>query len=192
MSEAGTASRFDETTTGRVIVMVSSAVATVLLIAAVIYATGIGARHRGALAAAGCEPNLSPSGLPCTTAPMLTRRYLAIVTPATQQLDADVADYAANETGNLAAARAALTAEVTSDDALGSDLTGIAFPPAVAPMARVLARDNQARAQLAAEQARSSSLAQLRSFDHRVQVANATAQAEIQLVLRALRSPAGS
>jgi hypothetical protein len=183
------AGRFDETTLGRVIIMVSSAVATVLVIAAVIYATGTGSRHRAALVAAGCEPNLSPAGLQCTTAQMLTSRYVAVVTPANQQLSADVAAYSANEAHNLAAARAALTAEETSDAAFGRALAGIPFPPAVAPLARELARDNQARTKLVAAQARSTSLARLRSYDRQVQAANAAVEAQMQVVLKAVQKP---
>jgi hypothetical protein len=189
MSETYEAGRFDETTVGRVIIMVGSAVATVLVIAAVIYAAGTGPRHQAALAAAGCEPNLSPVGLQCTTVQMLTSKYVAVVTPANQQLGADEAAYSANENRDLAAARVALTAEAASDSALGRGLAGIDFPPAVAPLARTLVRDNQARAALVATQARSSSLSQLRSYDHRVQAANATVEAQMQLVLKALQKP---
>ena len=56
---------------GGVILMVSSSLAALLVIAALIYAIGIGQRHEAALAAAGCEPSLSPSGQQCTTAQML-------------------------------------------------------------------------------------------------------------------------
>jgi hypothetical protein len=189
MNETYEAGRFDETTTGRVIVMVSSAVATVLVIAALIYAAGAGPRHRAALAAAGCEPNLSPVGLQCTTVQMLTSKYVAVVTPANQQLGADEAAYSANETRDLAAARAALTAEATSDTAFGRGLAGLPFPPAVAPLAAALARDNRARTTLVTTQARSSSLTKLRSYDRQVQAANATVEAQMQVVLKALQKP---
>jgi hypothetical protein len=178
----------DETAAGRVILMVSSILAAALVIAGLIYATGTPERHQAALAAAGCEPGLSPSGLQCTTAQMLARQYLAIMTPASQQLNADVAAYTASERHKLAAAEAALTAEVTSEHAFDTSLAGIAFPPAIAPIARALIQANQALATLIAEQADSSSLTQLRSFNHRVQVASAAVQAEMKLIRKALDS----
>lgn len=178
-----------QTTAGRVILMASSCLAAVLVIAGLIYAAGTGQRHQAALAAAGCEPGLSPSGLQCTTAQMLASQYMAIMTPASQQLNADVAAYAANERHHLAAAEAALTAEVTEENAFDTSLAGIEFPPAIAPLARALIRADQARAKLIAEQARSSSLTRLRSFNHRVQVASVAVQTEMKLILKAVDSP---
>lgn len=186
MSQTYASGGQEDTAAGRIIVMASSLLAALLVIAGLSYAMGTGQRHEAALAAAGCEPNLSPSGLPCTTAQMLASHYVAIMTPAIQQLTADVAAYTASERHNLAAAEMALTAEVASEHAFGTSLAGIAFPPAIAPMARALAQANQALAQLTAEQARSSSLTQLRSFNHQVQVTSAAVQAEMRLVGHAL------
>ncbi len=189
MSQTYASGGQEDTAAGRIIVMVSSLLAALLVIAGLSYAMGTGQRHEAALAAAGCEPNLSPSGLPCTTAQMLASQYAAIMTPAIQQLNADVAAYTASERHNLAAAEMALTAEAASEHAFGTSLAGIAFPPAIAPMARALAQANQALAQLTAEQARSSSLTQLRSFNHQVQVTSAAVQAEMRLVGQALDPP---
>jgi hypothetical protein len=132
---------------------------------------------------------LSPAGVQCTTAQMLASQYMAIMTPANQQLNADIAAYTANERHHLAAAEAALTAEVTSENAFDTSLAGIKFPPAIAPMAKALVQAGQARAKLIAEQARSSSLKQLRSFNHRVQAANAAVQTQTKLILEALDPP---
>jgi hypothetical protein len=189
MSETYARRGQEQTTAGSVILTVSSILAAVLVIAGLIYATGTGERHQAALAAAGCEPGLSPPGLQCTTAQMLASQYMAIMTPASQQLNADAAAYAASERHHLAAAKAALTAEVASENAFDTSLTGIAFPPAIAPIANALLRANQALATLIAQQARSSSLTQLRSFNHRVHVANAAVQTEMKLLLKALHSP---
>jgi hypothetical protein len=189
MSQTYASGGQEETAAGRNILVVSSLLAALLVIAGLIYAMGTGQRHEAALAAAGCEPNLSTSGLQCTTVQVLASQYVAIMTPAIQQLTADVAAYTANDRHNLAAAEAALTAEVASEHAFGTSLAGIAFPPAIAPMAKALAQVNQALAQLTAEQARSSSLAQLRSFNQRVQVTSAAVQAEMKLVGKALDSP---
>jgi hypothetical protein len=180
----------EQTAVGWVILVVSSSVAAILVIAGLIYATGTGERHQAALAAAGCEPGLSPSGLQCTTQQMLISQYMAILTPASQQLNTDMAAYTASEGHHLlAVAEAALTAEVASENAFGTSLASIEFPPAIAPMAKALVRAEQTLANVTAEQARSSTLTQLSSFNHRVQVADTAAQTEMKLILKALHSP---
>jgi hypothetical protein len=90
---------------------------------------------------------------------------------------------------SLTVAEAALTAEAAAERALGRSLAAFPFPPAIAPAARGLIEANQARATLTAEQGRSSSLARLRSFNHRVQVAEAAVQAEMRLVSMAVDAP---
>jgi hypothetical protein len=67
---------------------------------------------------------------------------------------------------------------------------GIQFPPAITPVAQALIQANQARATLLATQARSSSLTQMRSFDHQVQVVSAVVQADMNLILAAVNAPA--
>lgn len=163
-----------------------SVLAAVLVIAGLIYAAGTSGRHKAVLAAAGCEPNLSPSGLQCTTVQMLAGQYAAITTPAIQQLNTDVAAYTASERHHLAGAEAALKAEVTLADALGTRLARFPFPPAVAPVAAVLIRAIRVRAKLTAEQARSSSLTELRSFNGRIDVASAAVQTEMKRIRKAL------
>jgi hypothetical protein len=190
MSETYVSGGRDDTAAGKVILMITSSLAAVLVIAGLIYALGTGQRHMAALAAAGCIPSLSPSGLPCTTAQMLDSQYTAILTPASQQLDADFAAYTASQGNNLAVARAALTAEVTSERAFDTSLGGITFPPSVTPIAQALIRANEARATLTAEQARLSSLTQMRSFNHRVQAASAAVETQMTLIRKALQSPA--
>lgn len=189
MSEAYASGGRDDTAAGKVILMITSSLAAVLVIAGLIYAIGTGQRHMAALAAAGCVPSLSPSGLPCTTWQALESQYLAITTPASQQLSVDLAAYTASEGHSLAAAEAALTAEVTSERAFDTSLAGITFPANIATMARALIRANEARATLTAEQARASSLTQLRSFNDRVQASSAAVQAEMNLIRKALDPP---
>jgi hypothetical protein len=174
---------------GGIMIMISSCLAALLLIAACIYALGTGGRTQAALAAAGCEPTLTPSMQQCTTQPILKGQYLAVITPATQQLNTDAAAYAASEGDHLAVAEAALKAEVTSERALDASLTAFAFPPAIKPLARALISANQARATLTAEQAQSSSLSRMRSFNHQVQVADAAVQTEMTLVRTAVDAP---
>ena len=71
----------------------------VLVIAGLIYALGNAGRSQAALAAAGCEPGLSSNSAPCITQPMLASEYMAILTPATQQQNVDMAAYTASERG---------------------------------------------------------------------------------------------
>ena len=176
-------------TAGGIMITISSCLSALLLIAAITYALGTSGRERAALAAAGCEPTLTPSMQPCTTQPILASQYLAVITPATQQLTTDAAAYAASEGDHLAVAEAALKAEVTSERALDASLTAFAFPPAIAPLARALINANQARATLTAEQAQSSSLSRMRSFDHRAQLADAAVQTAMKLVRAAVDAP---
>jgi hypothetical protein len=176
-------------TSGGIMIMTSSCLSALLLIAAIIYALGTSGREQAALAAAGCEPTLTPPMQQCTTQPILASQYLAVITPATQQLNTDAAAYAASEGDHLAVAEAALKAEVTSERALDASLTAFAFPPAIAPLARALINANQARATLTAEQARASSLGLMRSFNHRVELADAAVQNEMKLVRAAVDAP---
>jgi hypothetical protein len=189
MSETYATVGQEDTAVGGVIVIAMSILAAVLVIAGLAYATGTSARHKGALAAAQCEPNLSPSGQQCTTVAMLTSQYMAIMNPAMQQLNTDAAACTANEGHHLAAAESALTAIVAAEHALDTKLAGFPFSPTVARTAKALIQANQALATLTAEQARSSSLPQLRSFNPRVDVASAAVQTEMTLVRKALAVP---
>jgi hypothetical protein len=203
---------------GLVILMGVGFVAAVLVIAGLIYATGTSGRHNAAVLAAGCEPSLFISGLPCTTQQMVISEYEAIVTPATQQLNTAVAAYTASERHHLAAAEAALSAEVAAEQALdnslaavmftpqnraradrlitGAEMIGnplpsgaVTFTPQMTVIANALVQANRALAKLTAEQARSSSLTQLQSFNPRVDVASAAVQTEMKLLHQAVAAP---
>ncbi len=190
MSETYARGGEESTGAGGFILVVASLLAALLALAGLIYAAGTPARHRAALAAAGCEPSLSPAGVQCMTAQMLTKQFLAIMVPARQQLSADQAAYtAAVRRGNVAAAQNALTAEVTSEHTFDMSLARITFPPAVTAIAKALTRANEARAALTAKQAQSTSLVQLRSFNRRVDVAGAAVQKDVKLIRKALASP---
>jgi hypothetical protein len=188
MSGRHARSGHDQVTAGGIILVIISFVSAVLMIASLVYGTGISERHKAALAAAGCEPNLSPSGLPCTTVWMLARQYTTLTTPVIQQLNTEAAAYISSEADDLAAAEVALTAEVRTENAFGASLARFPFPPAVAHLAMALIQHNQVRANLTAEQALSSSLTKLQSFDDRVKAASAAVQTEITLIRRALNS----
>lgn len=208
----------ENTTAGGVILVVAGFVATILVIAGLIYATGAHARNKTALALNDCVPSLSKSGLPCNTQQMVLSQYQGIVIPVGKQLNADMVAYRANERRNLAAAEAALTSEVTTEQALDNSLVAVAYTPqnyanainlitiafdtgASTPsaailltpqttvMADALIRVNQALAKLTAEQAKSTTLTQLRSFNDRVDAANATVLADVNAIHKALEVP---
>jgi len=206
----------ERTKAGLVVLMVAAFLSALLVTAGLIYATGASGRHQAALAAASCEPSLFISGLPCTTQQMLISQYEGIVPPASKQLNADMTAYHANERRNLVAAEAALTAELATEQALdnslaavtftpqnrakalalitsnastGVPLAAVIFTPQITVIADALIQANQSLARLTAEQARSTSLTQLRSFNHRFQVADAAVQADMKLLHEAVATP---
>jgi len=162
-----------------------------VLIAALVYAQGIGERRKVLMAQGDCAPvpSLSPTGLDCTTEQQLAGQYTKMIDPMIQQLNTDVAAYAAAEFRNLGAAKAALTAQVALATSLSTSLAQFPFPAFIAPAAKKLIQDNDALVKLKAEQARSSSLGQLRSFNDRVDVASAAVRADLQVVIKDLDKP---
>jgi hypothetical protein len=177
------------TRAGGVIIAAISLLSTFLVILGLYYATGTGERHKKALAAGECEPNLLSVNVGCTTVPMLTSQYNNIANPAIQQLNADVAAYTASEMHSLTTAEAALRAEVTVENGFDTSLSGFPFSPFVAPTAKTLIRDIQAQAKLTAQQAQSSSLSQMRSFNGRVGAAGAAVRTELGLLSKAVKTP---
>jgi hypothetical protein len=204
---------------GGILLMGISFLAACLVLTGLIYATGTSARHNAAVLAADCEPSLFMSGLPCTTQQMVIGQYQAILNPATKQLTADTAAYQANEKRHLVAAEAALIAEVATEKALDSSLSAMAFtpqnraravalvttasstgnqnvPPAaitftpqMTVVADALIQADQALTKLTTEQARSTSLTQLQSFNPRAEAAGAAVQTQMELLRKALATP---
>lgn len=177
------------TTSGGVILAALALLSTFLVLWGLYYATGIGERQKVALAAAGCEPNLLSTDVGCTTVQMLSNQYNGLASPVIQQMNADVADYATNQWHDFTAAQAALRAELTLESGFDTRLAGFPFPPAVRPIAKTLIVDIQAQAKLTAQQARSSSPAQMRSSNDRVKVAAAAVQTELGLLSKAVKTP---
>jgi hypothetical protein len=203
---------------GGVLLAAISILAGILVLMGLVYATGTSARHKTALAVNNCEPSMSPSGLPCDTQQMVIGEFNSIVNPASKLLAGDITAYNINEAHNLAAAEAALTSEVATEQALDNSLAAVAYTPQnyanainlitvafdtgsptpgaailLSPQATVIAdtavRDNQALATLTAQQARSTSLTQLRSFNTRVEADTLTVQAEMKLIGKTLAVP---
>jgi hypothetical protein len=174
---------------GKVILLVVSALAALLVVGGLVYATGTSRRSEAVALAAGCEPGTTSEAHDCMTERMLYSQYMGMMTPAAQQQNVDVAAFDASQGSDLATAEAALRAEVVSINAFDTSLAGLRFPPAFAPAAEAVVKADEARAKLLTEQARSSSLTQLRSFSHRVQVASAAVSTEMSLLLKAVSTP---
>jgi hypothetical protein len=204
--------------TGGLILVVVSCLSAVLVAAGLIYATGTGPRHNAAVLAAGCEPSLFISGLPCVSQQMVISQYEATVNPAIKQLTADTAAYHTTANRNLVAAEAALRAEVATEQALDSSLAAmtftpqniananalntnaasngnnmpsgaITFTPRMTVVADALIQADQALEKLTAKQAGSSSLKQLQSFNARTEAAGAAVQTEMKLLRQAVNAP---
>jgi hypothetical protein len=209
---------YDPETVGGFLVVAISILAGILVLAGLFYATGTSARHKSALAVNNCEPSMSPSGIPCNTQQMVISEYNGIVNPVGKLLAADMAAYTVNERHHLAAAEAALNSEVATEQALDNSLAAVAYTPQnyanainlitiafdaggntpgaailLTPQATAVAnaamRDNQALATLTAQQARSTSLTRLRSFNTRVEADTVAVQAEMKLIGKTLATP---
>ena len=115
--------------------------------------------------------------------------YLGAAEPANRRLDAEVQSYADHEHGNLGAAEAALRAEAVTEHWFDQRLLKIPFPASVIATARALVRANGRRAELVIRQAGSPSLAELQSFNHRHQSADAGVEAQVKAIRRALGLP---
>jgi hypothetical protein len=190
MSDAYVRRGEEPANTAGILLAAVSLFSTLLLIAAIFYATGIGARRKALLAAGDCAPvpSLVRTGLDCTTEPQLYGQYTKITGPAIQELNADAAAYAVSEWRNLDAAETALKAEVTSATALAASLARFPFPSPDAALGRALVAAIDARTALTARQAQSSSLTQLRKFNQRLARASDAVRARLRLIRKALRS----
>jgi hypothetical protein len=209
----------ERATAGLAILLVAGFVAGVLVIAGLVYALGTNSRHNAAVFASGCEPSLFISGEACTTRNMVLTTYQAIVYPASTQLAADVAAYQVGERRNVVGAEAALRAEAAELQALDNSLgavtftpqnraralsqitnansfgfdgvpsSAVTFTPQITVVADALIRADQTLANLTTEQARSTTLMQMRSLNPKVEAAGAAVQNEMQLLHQAVAAP---
>jgi hypothetical protein len=116
-------------------------------------------------------------------------RYLAAANAADHSLEVSNDAYKKNELSNLAAARSDLRAEVATESQFDNQLAQIPFPLSDASIVRALIAANQQRGALTARQARSTSLAQLRSFDARHGATDAAVEVQVRLLRKALGLP---
>jgi hypothetical protein len=160
---------------GGPMIVAASLLAALLVVLAVVYA--FAPRQSGAPSPG--APTLSPSAA----------RYLAIATAANHRLEIANDGYKKDELTNLAAAKADLRSEVATETSFDERLARIPFPQSVASIARALILANEQRGALTARQARSTSLARLRSFDARHRATDAAVEVQVRLLRKALHLP---
>jgi hypothetical protein len=118
---------------------------------------------------------------------VLAARYLAIALPANRRLEVAFTRLERRDGGRLAAARADLRAAAATERMFDRQLLRIAFPPALAAVARLLYRANQARARLTGAAAALPGLAGL----HRAERALHAANRPVEDAVTVLRSQLG-
>ena len=131
----------------------------------------------------------SASAAPAASIRRLAAEYLAIARPANHRLDVEFDDFGDQSRDNLAKADADLRAEAATELHFDRRLSRIPFPPAIGFLAWELIRANQSRIALTRREARSESIAQLRSFAHRHKAANAAVEVRVRALRKALHLP---
>ena len=94
-----------------------------------------------------------------------------------------------HERDDLAAAVSDLQAQASTERSFDRQLAKIGFPPHIAAIARALIGANQSRIALTDREARSASIAGLRSFSSRHRAADAAVEVQVRLIRRALGLP---
>jgi len=158
-------------------IVAASLLAALLVVLAVMYA--FAPRHSGASSGPGAASTLSRSAT----------RYLAIATAANHRLEIANDGYKKDELSNLAAAKADLRSEVATETSFDEQLAQIPFPLSIASIVRALILANEQRGTLTARQARSTSLAQLRSFDRRHRAKDGAVEVQVRLLRKTLHLP---
>jgi hypothetical protein len=167
---------------GCLILAVSSTLAAVLLVGAGLYALALIGRSHGPRAA----PPQTAAQRQLTA---LARSYLAIAGPSDKRLDTEEDAYADNEKHNLAAATTSLRQQVATERRFDTQLAAIKFPPALENTARGLTVVNQRRFRVTLLQARSTTLARLRSLDAQRKAGDAAVEVQVRRLREQLRLP---
>jgi hypothetical protein len=171
---------------GIALLVAGSLLAGVLVILALLYAGNFDGWRN--------VPQPPPGAASATDAQLAAaaHRYLAVATPANQKLANETTALTAGERNNLAAARAALKAEVATASQFDRQLAGIKFPAAVEPIVRDVIQANQALGRVTARQARARTLAAMRALDARRTAAQTAVEAQVRRLRVALHLPAPS
>jgi hypothetical protein len=118
--------------------------------------------------------------------------YTSVAAPANQALTAEVAAYNRDQRTNLTAAKADLAKLIDTATTFDAGIIAVAFPGSASHAAARLVNADLARIKLFRQQAKATTLRQLRSFNTRDQVANALVAAQAQQTRLALGLPAAS
>jgi hypothetical protein len=139
------------------------------------------------LVTAGCSGHAQPARLSAMN--RAAARYLAIARPANRRLDEAVDGYRDARRDDLARARAELRRQATVEQHFDRQLARASMPRVPAGIARTLIRANRARIRLTREQARSASLAEMRSFDTGHRAADAAVEVQVKAIRNVLGLP---
>lgn len=131
----------------------------------------------------------SASAAPSPGIRALAVDYLAIARPANRRLDVEFDGFGDHSRDDLAIADADLRAEAATELHFDRQLSRIPFPVAIAFLAWEIIRANQGRIALTRREARSTSIAELRSFAKRHQAANAAVEDKVRAIRKALGLP---
>src|SRR6266567_1041607 len=119
----------------------------------------------------------------------LAAAYLAIAVPANHRLETEVDGFSQHQRDNLAVAKSYLRAQAVTERWFDRNLMRIPFPRQIAADARALVRANQSRVALTELQARSTSIASLRSFTRQHKAADAAVEVQVKIIRRELGLP---
>lgn len=139
----------------------------------------------------GSPPSPSGSPPPAESARIraLAASYLAIARPANHRLDAEVDGFADSQRDDLAKAAAGLRAEAATERHFDRLLARIRLPAAIEGIASELIRANRSRIALTRREARSASLAELKTFARRHKAADAAVETPVKALRKALGLP---
>lgn len=143
----------------------------------------------GSLSASGPASPAASATPPPASIRRLAADYLAIAVPANHRLEVEVDGFGDHRRDDLAAADADLRAEAATELHFDRQLSRIPFPAAIAAIARALIRANQGRIALTRREARSASLAGLRSFASTHKAADAAVEVQARAIRKALSLP---
>jgi hypothetical protein len=162
-------------------ILAGATVLAVLLLIGAVYAVYMMTRQPA--------PPRAPASAASRSLAAYGREYLAIASPSDKVLDPEEDGYADNEMHNLAAAEADLRAQVATEKQFDTQLAAIRFPAAIEATARALIKANEGRFRITERQARSRTLARLRSMDAMREAGNAAVEVQVARIRRQLHLP---
>jgi hypothetical protein len=157
------------------------------VIALVMATAGCGSSHPPLAAHASASPTPGTLTLPEGRRRALAAEYLAIANPANRQLDRAVDQFGDHAHDDLTAAASDLMNHASIERQWDRQLLRIGFPGELKPVVSRLVQANEARADLALREAKSSSLAELGTFGP----AHAAADAKVEQQVRVIRHDLG-